>query len=289
LLCCFTIPDTLPTHFSSIWYRKKLCLYDQQMHSENPVVHFRADEIDGTRLITQFYSFLWFEDWKHDVWTKRFVRDRLRYKDEILCFAARVIKAMRSYVRLRDPVNIVGDYDAVHIRRNDFQVQFPDTQMNASQIVLEIQEFVNPGNVLFIATDEHDRSFFQPVEEVYDVKYVGDFASEMAEINPNFFGLVEQLVASRSRVFVGTFYSTFSSYVGRLRGYYSVKEKQDGYTTGGLLNTYYLPGKFKREMRLYKAIQMPFYARDYPTAWRDIDRLELPMPAQQIPRDQGRQ
>ena len=97
--------------------------------------------------------------------------------------------------------------------------------------------------------------------------------------DPNYFPLVEQIVASRGRIFIGTFYSTFSAYITRLRGYYSVKEHHDGYMAGGLQNTYFLPSKFKKEMRLYQAIHEPMFARDFPVAWRDIDRLENNKPS----------
>ncbi len=83
-------------------------------------------------------------------------------------------------------------------------------------------------------------------------------------------------MASRGRIFVGTFFSTFSAYITRLRGYYNVKERQDGYLTGGLQNTYFLPAKWKNEMRLYQAVHSPLFGRDFPVAWRDIDRVELP-------------
>ena len=97
----------------------------------------------------------------------------------------------------------------------------------------------------------------------FDVPYV---------LDPNYFPLVEQIVASRAKVFVGTFYSTFSAYITRLRGYYSVKEKQDGYMTGNLPNTYFLPLKYKKETSLYQAVHEPLFARAFPVAWRDIDR-----------------
>lgn len=111
---------------------------------------------------------------------------------------------------------------------------------------------------------------------MYDVTFIGDFGFLLTDINPNYFPLVEQIVASRGRVFFGTFFSTFSAYVARLRGYHSVKEKQDRYMTGELHNTFFLPSQYKREMRLYQAIKMPLYGRDFPIAWRDIDRIELP-------------
>jgi hypothetical protein len=44
--------------------RKYMCLYDKNMHAAHDLVHFRAHETDGHRLITQFNAFLWFEDWR---------------------------------------------------------------------------------------------------------------------------------------------------------------------------------------------------------------------------------
>mmetsp|Transcript_24407 Transcript_24407/g.49913 ORF Transcript_24407/g.49913 Transcript_24407/m.49913 type:complete len:307 (+) Transcript_24407:1922-2842(+) len=40
--------------------RRKICMYDDNMHANYSVVHFKAEE-DGTRLITDFYTFLYFE------------------------------------------------------------------------------------------------------------------------------------------------------------------------------------------------------------------------------------
>jgi len=256
--------------------RKKICMYDRKMHEDNSVVHFKADQMDGTRLITQFYAFLWFEDWRQDLWSKRFVRDSLRYNDEIMCLSARIIGALRTHARQHSPGNVSGAYDAVHIRRGDFQQQFPMTEMSATDILTGLQEHIPPGSTIFICTNERDMSFFRPIQQVYDVLFLGDFGGMLSHINPNYFPLVEQIVASRSRLFFGTFFSTFSAYVTRLRGYYSVLEKQEGYRTGSLRNSYFLPTKWKKEMHLYQAIHKPLYGRDFPVAWRDIDRLDLP-------------
>lgn len=165
---------------------------------EHDVIHFKADEQDGTRLITQFYAFLWFEDWMQDLWAKRFIRDHLRYRDEIMCLAARVVAALRAHAR-QNSLNFSGDYDAIHIRRTDFQSQFPATDLSSNELLLQIQQTVKIGSTLFIATDENNRTFFSDIEAIYDVKYLGDFSNEISSINPNYFGLVEQIVASRSR------------------------------------------------------------------------------------------
>lgn len=149
------------------------------------------------------------------------------------------------------------------------------TEMNANEILAGLQENIAPGSTLFIATNERDVSFFGPIQEVYDVSFLGDFSTMLSDINPNYFPLVEQMVASRGRIFIGTFFSTFSAYIARLRGYYSVKEMHA--RDGGLRNTFFLPGKWKKEMHLYQAIHKPLYGRDFPVAWRDIDRLDLPV------------
>ena len=64
--------------------RKALCIYDKKWQDVQ-VIHFgeggKGEE--GARLLVHFYAFLFFQDWKHDLWMKRFVRDHVRYIDEI--------------------------------------------------------------------------------------------------------------------------------------------------------------------------------------------------------------
>lgn len=96
--------------------RKRLCLYNQTMQ-DHLVVHFPGKRRVGGRLLTQFYMYLFFENWKQSVWTARFVRDNVRYRDEIQCAAARVVQAVKQRALHRDPVNnSYGDFDAFHVR-----------------------------------------------------------------------------------------------------------------------------------------------------------------------------
>lgn len=53
--------------------RPGLCLYDENLQ-ETKVVHAIGETSSGFRLLVHFYAFLFFEDWKQDLWTKRFVR-----------------------------------------------------------------------------------------------------------------------------------------------------------------------------------------------------------------------
>lgn len=72
--------------------------------------------------------------------------------------------------------------------------------------------------MLYIATDERDKKFFDPFREHYEIVFLDDFKHLLPGINTNFYGMLDQLVASKGRVFFGTFFSTLSGYVNRMRG-----------------------------------------------------------------------
>lgn len=60
-------------------HRRTLCIYNEQLQNAK-VFHLMGDNKSGARLLVHFYAFLFFEDWRHDLWTKRFVRDHLRVR-----------------------------------------------------------------------------------------------------------------------------------------------------------------------------------------------------------------
>jgi len=62
-----------------------------------PGLHFPAEK--GTKLLTHFYAFVFFRDWRADLWSKRFVRDHLRYIGGIMCAAARVVEGGKRTVQ----------------------------------------------------------------------------------------------------------------------------------------------------------------------------------------------
>ena len=97
--------------------RPGICVYDRPLQ-EAKLLHLKVDK--GVRLLTHFYAFVFFADWRQDVWSKRFVRDHLRYVDDIMCAAARVIEKVREHARgntRHEPSRLEGVYDAAHIRR----------------------------------------------------------------------------------------------------------------------------------------------------------------------------
>lgn len=119
-----------------------------------------------------------------------------------------MVAAVRDHARKKDPVkNPDGVFDAFHIRRGDFQ--YKATRVDAKEILKMTQKKIPKGTTVFIATDERDKSFFQPMLDHYDVVFLDDFHDEaLIGINTNFYGMIDQLVTTRSRTFYGCWFST---------------------------------------------------------------------------------
>jgi GDP-fucose protein O-fucosyltransferase len=150
-------------------HRQDLCVYDEDMRKER-VVHFMCYHKMRVRLLVHFYAFLFFEDWREDLWMKRFMRDHVRYIDEIQCAAARIVNAMREHAKSRNATDPSGHFDTFHVRRGDFQ--FKHTRIEAAEIVKNTNDILSPGSTIYIATDERDKSFFAPLKAQYDVKFM---------------------------------------------------------------------------------------------------------------------
>lgn len=81
--------------------------------------------------------------------------------------------------------------------------------MNANALLEMAQRKIKDGTTLYMATDERDQTFFQPLKDHYDLVFLNDFHDEaLVGINTNYYGMIDQLVATRSRVFFGCWFST---------------------------------------------------------------------------------
>jgi len=251
--------------------RTKACLYDESLQQAT-FVHFPVDHKTHARLLVHFYAFLFFQNWRHDLWMKRFIRDHVRYVDEIQCAAARVVAAVRDRARqLSNNDNPDGLFDAFHVRRGDFQ--YKATRVDADVLLEMAQRKIPDGTLLYMATDERDKSFFDPLKKHYNVVFLDDFHDQaLMGINTNFYGMIDQLVATRSRTFFGCWFSTFTGYINRIRGYHADEERLPGYESGIVNSWYYaLPDRFDH-MQRYHPVKKSFYAREFPTSWRLIDQ-----------------
>merc|ERR1711935_32641 len=126
---------------------------------------------------------------------------------------------------------------------------------------------MGPNSTIFIATDERDKFFFEPLRANYDLLFLDDFKEELKGVNTNYYGMVDQLVASKGRIFFGCFFSTFTGYIMRLRGYHSVKANLPGNEDGVLPNSYYYATRDNKFiMQKYTVLRGGFFNREYPTS-----------------------
>ena len=63
--------------------------------------------------------------------------------------------------------------------------------------------------------------------------------------------MIEQVVAARGETFHGMFHSSFSGYINRLRGYYSVRDVVEGSNEGILKSSYFLQSSYRYENKIY--------------------------------------
>jgi len=261
-------PNPLSRLQDTLAGRKQLCVYNEAEQNA-PIVHFQMNHKEHLRLLVHFYAFLFFEDWREDLWIKRFVRDHLHYKDEIQCAAGRIVEKIRKHVSDRNN-GTSTEFDTFHVRRGDFQ--FKETRIEIDEIIENTKEYLTPGSTIFIATDERRKEFFEPMKKMYDLLFLDDFKDDLANVNSNYYGMIDQLIASRGKIFFGCWFSTFTGYIMRIRGYHSIKDKAPGYEHGELPTSYYYATKPKlKEMHKYAPLRTGFFNREYPTSWRGID------------------
>lgn len=176
----------------------------------------------------------------------RYVGKHLHYKEQ--CF----LDATHCINRLGDL-----NYNAIHVRRGDFNQGWTQNAvcLPAESILKNIEEILPHGSKLYIATDETDKTFFDPFKDKYEIYFYNDV--KVNDISKDFIGITEQIICSRAKTFIGSFASTFSSYITRLRGYMSdVHDKR--YITFSTSYDMQL-----KSINLYRGI----FVREYSTGW----------------------
>jgi hypothetical protein len=153
----------------------------------SPHVHFHSGS-KFHRLLNHFYTFMYFLDPKVDNHFKRFVRDNLHYVDAIYCAAGKIIQSLENEAARVGKETDNPGFSAMHIRRGDFQ--YKKTKISAEEWLNATVGILNPGEIVYIATDETDRSFFEPLRDHYNIKFLDQF-SEVAgldDLDPNYAG-----------------------------------------------------------------------------------------------------
>ena len=93
------------------------------------------------------------------------------------------------------------------------------------------------------------------------MRMLRDFTAKGAlkGVNPNWFGMVESIVCTRAKAFAGTYFSTFTGYIHRLRGYHGLGE-----------STYYHHKRFRFFPQMQKSVGHGF-SREWRAGWTDDD------------------
>jgi hypothetical protein len=270
---------------------RKLFPYNEALDNET-AIFFPGDYRNTHRILTHFYTYLYWADYHTEQIYKRIVRDRLHYHDDIFCSAGRVVRLIHEDVvkveHRRDPLstlqvaspaerdrkthggnsNMNATYFAYHIRRGDFQ--YKDTRLSAEEIYGHTKHLLNRNvsNLIYIATDERDKTFFKVfLNSGFEVRFLEDYAGparlkEDHNINQNHIGMIEQVICANAHTFIGTMYSTFTGYITRMRGYYR---------DGRYERTFYTMPQAMYQLQERREIVGPFWAREFEVAGKDID------------------
>ncbi len=163
-------------------------------------------------------------------------------------------------------------------------------KISAAQIlknlVVNEKPVIPPGSFVYISTDDPDgvckncyaerkpcTEFQSPkplgcpddpswkpfVDFGWKIRFLKDYLAQniIKDSNPNVHGMVESIVCSRSKVFAGTWYSTFTGYIHRLRGYHGLGDATYYHTTGHVT-----------QPQMVKSIGHGF-AREWRAGWTD--------------------
>ncbi len=88
----------------------------------------------------------------------------------------------------------------------------------------------------------------------WKIRFLKDYINDpsIKDVNPNLHGMIESIICSRAKVFAGTYFSTFTGYIHRLRGFHGLGE--DSY--------YHTPG-YIHHIQMKKS-----YGHGFPREWR---------------------
>lgn len=202
-----------------------------------------------------FYAFYFFGDETKALEARRLVARHVVYRPEIVSAARRAARAL-------------GRFSAVHVRRDDFGKNYPSQKLSAAAVLASLRRRVEPGSRLYVATDEPRRAYFAPLARDYELAFLDDVKGKLPPDAPReWLGCVEQLICAAGDTFVGTRYSTFSSYVTRLRGLSGAKDAgiyfTDGYPGSALDGFWSPPYSWQNWLRFGS----PLWAREYPEGW----------------------
>lgn len=151
------------------------------------------------------------------------------------------------------------------------QLLYREVKISAEEWYNNTKDIFFPKEILYIATDERNLSFFDPLTNYYSIRFLDNFTKLFNpdnSIEPAYFGMIDTIVASYGRQFVGTSFSTFTNYINRIRGYRGFSMNSSWYgTSSNKLNMHSWDDVTKTKI--------PPFTREFPDAWVRIDGDEF--------------
>mmetsp|Transcript_24579 Transcript_24579/g.35733 ORF Transcript_24579/g.35733 Transcript_24579/m.35733 type:complete len:552 (+) Transcript_24579:121-1776(+) len=262
------IPDeSVVENIKKFCGRRKAVYYDKQMQ-DTTLIHFRTSE-NVFRILNHFYSFVHFTDPAIGNFYKRLIRDHIHYHDSIFCAASKIIQSLQKEGSKHEFIPDKeggGGFSSMHIRRGDFQ--WKKMRISAEEWYENTKDYWRKNEILYITTDEKNKTFFEPLARHHELRFLDNYEelAGLSDLDPNYKGMIESVVASRGRIFVGTYFSSFSAYIGRLRGYYGM--------SGNLM--WYGQKDRRDEMQKWVDPKTSYSAREFPIGWSGIDGETVP-------------
>jgi len=248
---------------------KKFCgnrtpvFYTQKL-AEPDILHFDSFARDH-RLLAHFYNFIYFTDPITDNYYKRFVRDFMHYNDRIFCAAGKIVRAIQ-HEAVEQGFHLDeeggGGYSSLHVRRNDLQYQ--DALISDDRWWDNTKDLWKPKEIFYIATDEKNNMFFDNFARGNTIRFLDDYweMANLSSFQKEHLGMIDAIVASRGRTFAGTYFSTFSGYIIRMRGYHGMSKYSSFYSWN--------PVKYEMQKGAFFGSSNEF-KREYPIGWVGID------------------
>ncbi|CAM9337395.1 unnamed protein product [Laminaria digitata] len=250
--------ETQPYELAKKWLIGRRLVEYREAWQDAKVIHWRSHD---ARLLAPFYSLVLHTDEVADRYYKRLLRDAMHYPEEVYCKASQVIALLRQ----EDPS---GVFSSLHIRRNDFLGAYKAVNISPADVAANSLGHLTENEVIYIATDEKDLSMFDMFKDRARVRFLSDYYDRagVSELNPNLLGMLEQVIASNGRTFMGCWFSTFTAYILRLRGHLQMPRKS---------NYSYFPPK-RTYHHTYHLPENSLWASEWPFGWEDIDSSGVP-------------
>lgn len=204
---------------------RQWCLTNARLRSivdDDKLMRSEIVFVPTRKLFDHFYSHFYFRDAELGRQAIAAVRQAVHLVQPAFEHAAKILHRL-------PPV-----FNAVHVRRNDFQ--YNDIRhVPVATIIKNTRAALPPTEPLYIATDEKDPAFLSEWRQLYTHERIYSLEANMsdaiADAPKHWLGIIEMIVLSQARLFIGSRLSTFSGYVTRLRGYTNQTYQETHFTT----------------------------------------------------------